>query len=80
LDRTTPETRADFLRTLCEELNPYFDVCGESVEVLEPEKQPGEWREPWFFLTLSRIPTEAPAHLGTARNGDKQRRGGNRHR
>lgn len=60
LDRTRPETRADFLTTLCEELNPYFDVCGESVDVSEPEKQPGEWREPWFFLTVSRKSTEVP--------------------
>ncbi|MEO5915106.1 MAG: N-6 DNA methylase [Luteolibacter sp.] len=60
LDRTAQATREDFLQTLREELNPYFDVCGESVEVLEPEKQSGEWREPWFFLTVSRKSTEVP--------------------
>lgn len=71
LDRTMPETRADFLQTLREELNPYFDVCGESVEVLEPEKQPGEWREPWFFLTVSRNSTEVPFNPGLLREAMK---------
>jgi hypothetical protein len=71
LDRTMPETRADFLQTLREELNPYFDVCGESVEVLEPEKQPGEWREPWFFLTVSRKSTEVPFNPSLLREAMK---------
>jgi hypothetical protein len=71
LDRTVHETRADFLQTLREELNPYFDVCGESVEVLEPEKQPGEWREPWFFLTVSRKSTEVPFNSGLLREAMK---------
>lgn len=60
MDRTMPETRADFLRTLREELEPYFNVCGESANISEPEKQPGEWREPWFFLTISKKSTEVP--------------------
>jgi len=71
LDRTMPETRVDFLQTLREELNPYFDVCGESVEVLEPEKQPGEWREPWFFLTVSRKSIEVPFNPGLLREAMK---------
>lgn len=71
LDRTTRETRSDFLETLREELNPYFDVCGESVEVLEPERQPGEWREPWFFLTISRKSTEVPFNPGLLREAMK---------
>jgi hypothetical protein len=80
LDRTMPDTRADFLQTLCEELNPYFDVCGESVEVLEPEKQPGEWREPWFFLTISKKSTEVPFNPGLLREAMKvaNRRGSSR--
>ncbi len=71
LDRTMPETRADFLEALREELNPYFDVCGESVEVLEPEKQPGEWREPWFFLTVSRKSAEVPFNPSLLREAMK---------
>jgi N-6 DNA Methylase len=71
LDRTTHETRADFLQTLREELNPYFDVCGESGEVLEPEKQTGEWREPWFFLTVSRKSTEVPFNPSLLREAMK---------
>lgn len=71
LDRTNPETRTDFLQTLREELNPYFDVCGESVEVLEPEKQPGEWREPWFFLTVSRKSIEVPFNPSLLREAMK---------
>lgn len=71
LDRTMTGTRADFLQSLREELNPYFDVCGESVEVLEPEKQPGEWREPWFFLTVSRKSTEVPFNPGLLREAMK---------
>ena len=71
LDRMTRETRSDFLETLREELNPYFDVCGESVEVVEPEKQPGEWREPWFFLTVSRKSAEVPFNPGLLREAMK---------
>jgi len=54
LHRTTRETRADFLNALREALEPYFDVCGEHVAVREAEFQPDTWREPWFFLTISR--------------------------
>lgn len=54
LDRTTRDTRAGFLKTLRDELEPYFDVCGEHADVREAEFQPDTWREPWFFLTVSR--------------------------
>ncbi|MDO9452248.1 MAG: N-6 DNA methylase [Stagnimonas sp.] len=54
LDRTTRETRTVFVQTLRNELEPYFDVCGEHVVVREAEFQPDTWREPWFFLALSR--------------------------
>lgn len=53
LDRTTRETRADFLITLRDELEPYFDVCSEHAAVREAEFQPDTWREPWFFLAVS---------------------------
>lgn len=54
LERTTTETRAEFVKTLLQSLEPYFDVCGEHVAVREPEFQPDTWRQPWFFLAVSR--------------------------
>jgi hypothetical protein len=54
LDCTSRDTRADFISTLRESLEPYFDVCGEHVAVREGEFQPDTWREPWFFLSVSR--------------------------
>lgn len=54
LDRTTRDTRKGFVQALRDELEPYFDVCGEHVAVREAEFQPDTWREPWFFLTVSR--------------------------
>lgn len=54
LERTTHNTRAGFVKALNEELEPYFDVCGEHVAVHEAEFQPEDWHEPWFFLTVSR--------------------------
>ena len=43
-----------FRNALQESLEPYFDVCGEHVAVREAEFQPDTWREPWFFLSVSR--------------------------
>lgn len=54
LDCTTCETRTDFVTTLRDLLEPYFDVCGEHVAVREAEFQPDTWREPWFFVSISR--------------------------
>ena len=54
LDRTIKKTRGDFVGTLREELDPYFDACGEHAVVTEAEFQPDTWREPWFFLAISR--------------------------
>jgi hypothetical protein len=54
LDRTTHDTRADFVNALREALEPYFDVCNEHAAVREAKFQPNTWREPWFFLALSR--------------------------
>ena len=54
LERTTHDTRADFLAALTQSLEPYFDVCGEHVAVTEPGFQRDTWQEPWFFLTVSR--------------------------
>ncbi|MDP3069385.1 MAG: N-6 DNA methylase [Opitutaceae bacterium] len=54
LDRTTRDTRAGFITALQDGLEPYFDVCGEHAAVREPEFQADTWREPWFFLAVSR--------------------------
>jgi len=53
LDCTTRGTRAHFVTTLRESLEPYFDVCGEHVAVREATPQSDTWREPWFFLSVS---------------------------
>jgi hypothetical protein len=60
LERTTSETRPDFINTLRQELEPYFDVCGEHAAVREAEFQPDTWREPWFFLAVSREAVSVP--------------------
>lgn len=54
LDHTTRDTRAGFIAALQDALEPYFDVCGEHAAVREGEFQPDTWREPWFFLAVSR--------------------------
>jgi hypothetical protein len=54
LERTTNETRVPFVSCLSDALEPYFDVCDERVTVREAEFQPDDWREPWFFVTVSR--------------------------
>lgn len=60
LDRTTRDTRVDFVQTLRDELEPYFDVCGEHAAVREAEFQPDTWREPWFLLAVSRETDSVP--------------------
>jgi hypothetical protein len=62
LDRTMRGTRADFVNALLAELEPYFDVCGEHAAVREAEFQPDSWREPWFFLALSREADSVPVN------------------
>jgi hypothetical protein len=59
-DGTMHDTRARFVQTLREELEPYFDVCGEHAAVREAEFQPDTWREPWFFLAVSRSADSVP--------------------
>jgi len=60
LDRTTCDTRDGFVQTLRDELEPYFDVCGEHAAVREAEFQLDTWREPWFFLAVSREADSVP--------------------
>jgi hypothetical protein len=55
LERTTHETRAPFVNHLSDALEPYFDVCDKHVAVREAEIQSDDWREPWSFVTVSRV-------------------------
>lgn len=54
MEQTIHDTRVDFISALTELLEPYFDVCGEHVEISEPNLQPDTWGGPWFFLAISR--------------------------
>jgi hypothetical protein len=67
LERTTRDTRADFVNALRQELEPYFDVCGERGAVREAEFQLDTWREPWFFLALSREAEKVPVNASLMR-------------
>jgi len=71
LDRTTRDTRAGFIQTLRDELEPYFDVCGEHAAVREAEFQPDTWREPWFFLAVSREADSVPVNSSLMRKAMK---------
>lgn len=55
LDRTRHDTRVPFVGGLSDALEPYFEICDEHVAVREANFQPDDWREPWFFLTISRV-------------------------
>ena len=54
LGRTTVKTREPFLEALRSELEPYFNVCSERAAVREATFQSVDWREPWFFFSVSR--------------------------
>jgi len=71
LERTTRETRSGFVQTLRDELEPFFDVCGEHAAVRESEFQPDTWREPWFFLAVSREANTVPVNTGMMRKAMK---------
>jgi len=64
LDLTTRDHRANFLLELRDALEPYFDVCGDHVAVREADFQPDTWREPWFFLAISRAADTVPVDPG----------------
>lgn len=60
LDQTIHDTRVDFISALTELLEPYFEVCGEHVSIVEPKLQPDTWGGPWFFLSISRAGETVP--------------------
>ncbi|MCU1317951.1 MAG: hypothetical protein JWN63_3273 [Candidatus Acidoferrum typicum] len=67
LDRTTRDTRAGFVQALRGELEPFFEVCGEHAAVREAEFQVDTWREPWFFLAVSREAHSVPVNQSLMR-------------
>jgi hypothetical protein len=62
LERTSSTTRTDFVSTLRDVLEPYFDVCGAHAAVRESGFQLDTWREPWFFLAVSREADSVPVN------------------
>lgn len=59
LEMTSRQHRNLFSAELSLALEPYFDVCGEKVLIEEPE-QPDRWKQPWFFLAISRAKERVP--------------------
>lgn len=55
-------SRDSFVKTLQEELEPYFDVCGDHCRIEDAKFQPDVWQESWFFLAISRTACEVPAN------------------
>ena len=52
LVRAPPGQRASFREELRQLLQPFFEVCGRSVEVAEPRGITGP-EKPWIFITLA---------------------------
>lgn len=59
-ERTRRDHRQPFLAELQEILEPFFEVCGQRLEISEPPSQPDTWRQPWFFLMLSTAGDQLP--------------------
>jgi hypothetical protein len=58
---TTTMTRTVFAEALRCRLEPFFDICGEHVAVVEPVGwEQDVWRQPWVFLAISRAGIEVP--------------------
>ena len=53
--------RDNFVNALREELDPYFDVCGERCHIEDAKFQPDVWQESWYFLAISRVGSNVPA-------------------
>jgi hypothetical protein len=51
-DYTDRSTRAPFIATLRDSLEPYFDICGEHADIREVEFRRDRWDEPWVFLMI----------------------------
>jgi hypothetical protein len=55
------QSRDNFVNALREELEPYFDVCGNHCRIEDATFQPGVWQESWYFLAISRGDSPVPA-------------------
>ena len=58
IDRPSRDT---FINALMEELEPYFDVCGDHCLIGDATFQPDVWEESWYFLAISRGQSPVPA-------------------
>ncbi len=54
-------SRDAFISALREELEPYFDVCGDHCRIEDAAFQPDVWQESWYFLAISRDQNPVPA-------------------
>lgn len=61
IDRSS---RDRFVNALREELEPYFDVCGDHCRIEDAAFQPDVWQESWYFLAISRERDSVPADPG----------------
>lgn len=63
LQATTHESRSVFAEALSLHLDPFFEVCGERVAVVEPNDWlPDPLRQPWLFLAISRAGVKVPVN------------------
>lgn len=54
MELTERNSRAGFRNVLANELSPYFEVCGQRVEIREVTTASEAWGQPWFFLSISK--------------------------
>lgn len=54
MELTDRNSREGFRNVLADELSPYFEVCGQSVEIREVTTASEAWGQPWFFLSISK--------------------------
>lgn len=54
MELTDRNSRAGFRNVLANELSPYFEVCGQRVEIREVTAASEAWVQPWFFLSISK--------------------------
>ncbi len=54
MELTDKNSRAGFRNVLADELSPYFEVCGQRVEIREVTTASEAWVQPWFFLSISK--------------------------
>jgi hypothetical protein len=80
LETIDRSSRDDFVNALREELEPYFDVCGDHCRIEDATFQPDVWQESWYFLAISlgESPVPADPDLLTKAMGLANRHGSSR--